>query len=92
MARTYRNVPANKWTRTPRYKWKLTDGINSRHVITERDSKPVAAVKECRYQFDWVRGEYEERWAAVDALIAALLPKAPRGWSHIEPGFEQFAA
>ena len=55
MSRTYRNVPVNKWHRTPRYKGKLVDGASRKRVVTEYDDKPVAGLKENRHRLAWMQ-------------------------------------
>lgn len=46
MAHTYRAVPNGKSMRTPRYRWKLLDGVSRKHIVDDWADKPVAALKE----------------------------------------------
>lgn len=61
MARTYRNIPTihrsggrsyPRFIRKPRFRWKLLAGIpvHSKHLVTDWDDKPIAALHEAKHQ------------------------------------------
>lgn len=46
MSKTHRNIPIQKWMRTPKYKHKLLAGQSIKTVVTDWDDNPIAALKE----------------------------------------------
>lgn len=50
MSRTFRKIPKKKWIRTPKYKHKFFTGESIKHIVTDWDDKPIAAIKEQDFQ------------------------------------------
>lgn len=55
MSRTKRELPNNRWNRSPKHRHKMLAGESSKRIVTDWDDMPIAARKEVWQGDKWWR-------------------------------------